>query len=93
MGLRNYILYLKYKRHWGLWRYFPWLGTTIVVPWPRGVNSTDPNEIMRPWLEENAGKQGWTWSWDIVVRSDTEDGLELKFLNKNHAIMFKMIYG
>jgi len=30
------------------------------------VNSADPNDHYRPWLEANVGKQGWDWEWKLV---------------------------
>ena len=27
------------------------------------VDSADPNDHYRPWLEEHVGKQGWDWNW------------------------------
>lgn len=38
----------------------------IVIPYPGGNGtSTDPNESYRPWLENNVGKQGTDWKWEI----------------------------
>lgn len=30
------------------------------------VNSADPNEHYRPWLEKHVGRQGWDWDWRIA---------------------------
>ena len=48
-------------------------GTTVTVNWPSGwtegdhlgnqIQSADPNDHFRPWLETNVGKQGWDWDW------------------------------
>ena len=27
------------------------------------VQSSDPNDHYRPWLEKNIGRQGWDWQW------------------------------
>lgn len=31
---------------------------------PQTVESADPNDHYRPWLEKNIGRQGWDWDWD-----------------------------
>jgi hypothetical protein len=66
--------------------------TTITIPWPKLVWLTlhddgdgsktqsltcDPNNIYRPWLEKNVGKQYIDWDWNIS-RTDI-DGLDIKF--------------
>lgn len=30
------------------------------------VESTDPNDHYRPWLERHVGKQRWDWDWRYV---------------------------
>jgi hypothetical protein len=30
---------------------------------PQTVESADPNDHYRPWLEKNIGRQGWDWDW------------------------------
>lgn len=59
------------------WRLMP--GTTIRVAWPTGwtepvpaagggfiqMESADPNDHFRPWLEQNVGRQGWDWDWRL----------------------------
>lgn len=57
------------------WKLMP--GTTITVKWPIFHNSADPNEIYRPWLEENVGRQGWDWDWRIG--DSVTDTLTIKF--------------
>lgn len=47
------------------WRFMP--GTIIRVKWPREVESADPNDHYRPFLEKNVGKQGIDWNWRIQV--------------------------
>lgn len=71
-----------FKHLW--WMLMP--GKTIVVRWPRGwteldhlgnqVESSDPNDHYRPWLENNVGRQGWDWDWKIAK---DDQGLEVKF--------------
>lgn len=65
------------------WNLVP--GYVVTVPWPRGwtemdhlgnqMESSDPNDHYRPWLEANVGRQGWDWDWrlsdncrDLMVR-------------------------
>lgn len=59
------------------WKFVP--GKIIEVRWPHGwttpeeaagggfiqVESSDPNDHYRPWLEAHVGKQGWDWNWRI----------------------------
>ena len=57
------------------WKLMP--GPTITVKWPICHNSADPNELYRPWLEENVGRQGWDWDWRIG--ESVTDTLTIKF--------------
>lgn len=51
------------------------------------IESSDPNDHYRPWLEKNVGKQGWDWNWRIgpVAATNTDgsvagfDSLLIKF--------------
>lgn len=75
-----------------LWWYY-WPGTKITVKWPRGwvvvqemrdgsktsIQSSDPNDHFRGWLEQNVGKQGWDWDWRIENSNVTDDSLTIKF--------------
>ena len=70
-------------------------GNTILVNWPRGwvvaddngcggkteINSADPNDHYRPWLEKHAGQQGWDWNWRIgkSVTNNNDSIIEIKF--------------
>lgn len=64
-------------------------GTEIVVRWPVGwcepdhlgnqVQSADPNDHYRPWMEANVGRQCWDWDWDIKQVTDSETQLLIKF--------------
>lgn len=76
----------------GLWKFIPNLGYEVVVPWPKDVNTADPNDIMRSWLEEEVGKQGIHWSW-WAYHENYDDRLKVQFLKKNDALMFKLMYG
>lgn len=96
-----------------IWRYR--LKTSIVLNWPHGrvvlhddgtgritsTESSDPNDWYRPWLEKNAGRQGWDWEWRIKATNITDpherilnivDKLEVKFRNANVATMFALKY-
>ena len=63
-------------------------GPVIDVTWPVGwtepdhlgdsVNSADPNEHYRPWMEANVGRQGWDWNWDALIK-DGESRVMIKF--------------
>ena len=89
--VREYRFRHKWKYGQGIWRYMPpGIGHKAYVPWPRTNSSADPNELLRPWLEENAGIQGIHWSWEIA---GVGDYLEVMFLNKYKAIEFKLMYG
>lgn len=83
-----------WERLW--WRFVP--GVVISVRWPRGwavleehpdgsktsVNSADPNDHYRPWLEQHVGRQGWDWNWGMGNRDATLDRLTIK-IRQRHA--------
>lgn len=93
------------------WKY--WLSTTVAVKWPMGwapidgrddlaVESADPDDWYRWWLEKNVGRQGWSWDWRVSIHPnpliDVYDGffkdeLEIRFRNPKHATMFMLRYG
>lgn len=57
------------------------------------VDSADPNDHYRPWLERNVGRQGWDWNWRLGKiaadnGADTRgyDTLTIK-LRKKHAAL------
>ncbi len=91
----------------GIWKFFPRLGTSVVVPWPASTSTSDPNLVYRTWLEENVGKQGifWTWRAFFEMRGNSTDPdqggavfgfdpkLEVVFLREHHAVMFKLVHG
>ena len=47
------------------------------------VDSADPNDHYRPWLEEHIGKQGWDWNWGISSRDATDNRLTIKIRQKH----------
>ena len=55
------------------------VGWTTPIPAPGGgfiqIESADPNDHYRPWLEENVGRQGWDWDWKIgPIAADNGSG-------------------
>lgn len=43
------------------------------------IESADPNDHYRPWLEENVGQQGWDWDWRILNDDIRTNRLQIKF--------------
>ncbi len=43
------------------------------------VQSADPNDHYRPWMESNVGKQGWDWDWAMQDNDIIENTLTIKF--------------
>jgi hypothetical protein len=58
-------------------------GEVINIQWDR---SLEPNDQWRPWLETNAGYQGWGWDWRMS--HSLSNNIEIKFSNKAMASMF-----
>jgi len=72
-------------------------GVTFTVKWPVGwvildempdgsttsVQSADPNDHYRPWLEKNVGKQGLDWNWRLWDDNAAENRLTIKIRNKH----------
>lgn len=42
------------------------------------LDSADPNDFYRPWLEEHVGRQGWDWNWGFVGNDVSENCLTIK---------------
>lgn len=42
------------------------------------IESTDPNDHYRPWLEEHVGRQGWDWNWGLANDDATANRLTIK---------------
>lgn len=91
MAIIPFKLYFNWRHSQGIWRLFPFIGVKVFVPWPSTEKSIDPNDSMRSWLEENVGKQGLLWSWHVDFNDISK--LSVSFLNKDSAMLFKMIYG
>ena len=43
------------------------------------VESADPNDHYRPWIEKHVGKQGIDWQWDILGSDLSTNTLSIKF--------------
>ena len=71
-------------------------GVIISVAWPTGqvkvgygpefeyVDSADPNDHYRPWMEKYVGKQGWDWNWGVCSKDVSENRLTIK-IRRKHA--------
>lgn len=46
------------------------------------IDSADPNDFYRPWLEEHVGRQGWDWNWGMGGMDATENRLTIKIRQK-----------
>ena len=42
------------------------------------IESADPNDHYRPFLEKNVGKQGWDWNWEMGNMDATENKLTIR---------------
>lgn len=49
------------------------------------VESADPNDHYRHWMEKNVGKQGWDWDWTMMHNDIAENKLTIKFRNGKKA--------
>ena len=47
------------------------------------VDSADPNDHYRPWLEQHVGRQGWDWNWGMANRDATDNRLTIKIRQKH----------
>jgi hypothetical protein len=46
------------------------------------VDSADPNDHYRPWMEQHVGRQGWDWNWGMSDNDVTENRLTIKIRQK-----------
>ena len=46
------------------------------------IDSADPNDHYRPWLEKNVGRQGWDWDWGVLGNDAAENRLTIKVRKK-----------
>jgi len=65
-----------------VWMKIP-VGTVITIPWP-GID--DPNEIWRPWLKDNVGRQQIAWEWWLTDM----DIINIRFLRRRDAVHFTL---
>jgi len=42
------------------------------------VESADPNDHYRPWMEQHVGCQGWDWDWGFVGNDVSNNCLTIK---------------
>ncbi len=46
------------------------------------VESADPNDHYRPWMEQHVGRQGWDWNWGMANNDVSENRLTIKIRRK-----------
>jgi len=58
------------------------------------VESADPNDHYRPFLEKHVGKQGWDWDWGMADRDATDNRLTIKIRRKHekYATMIALMW-
>ncbi len=58
------------------------------------IDSADPNDHYRPWMEKHVGRQGWDWNWGMADRDATDNRLTIKIRQKHqeHAIIAKLMW-
>lgn len=47
------------------------------------VDSADPNDHYRPWMEANVGRQKWDWDWGMANTDVSANRLTIKFQKKH----------
>lgn len=47
------------------------------------LESADPNDHYRPWMEQHVGRQGWDWDWGMANNDATENRLTIKIRQKH----------
>lgn len=59
------------------------------------VNSADPNDHYRPWMEKHVGRQKWDWDWGMADRDATDNRLTIKIRRKhaNYATIAALRWG
>jgi hypothetical protein len=58
------------------------------------IESADPNEHYRPWMEANVGRQGWDWNWGMANNDASDNRLTIKIRQKykEAAVMAKLLW-
>lgn len=51
---------------------------------PRG----DPNDLVRPWLEEHIGQQAIDWNWEMCPNNSNL--IDYHFVNTEDAVLFEL---
>lgn len=56
------------------------------------VESADPNDHYRPWLEKHVGQQGRDWDWGLANNDATDNRLTIKIRLKHQdsAVIAKL---
>lgn len=47
------------------------------------LESADPNDHYRPWMEQNVGRQKWDWDWGFVGNDVSDNCLTIKVRRKH----------
>jgi hypothetical protein len=50
----------------------------------------DPNDHYRPWMEKHIGVQGADWDW--AVSPSTSETFEIRFIDKQKALLFELTW-
>lgn len=58
------------------------------------VESADPNDHYRPWMEAHVGRQKWDWDWGMANNDVSGNRLTIKIRQKHHecAIIAKLMW-
>jgi hypothetical protein len=58
------------------------------------VESADPNDHYRPFMETHIGRQGWDWNWGMGSHDATEDRLTIKIRQRHskYATIIAMMW-
>lgn len=57
------------------------------------LDTASPNELYRPWLERDVGKQGEDWEWRLCTTPGAHDIVQIAFKDERAAILFTLKYG
>ncbi len=47
------------------------------------IDSADPNDHYRPYLEQHVGRQGWDWNWRMVNNDVADNRITIKIKQKH----------
>lgn len=51
------------------------------------IESADPNDHYRPWMEQHVGRQKWDWDWGFVGNDVNDNCLTIKIRRKHKKYM------